>query len=90
MLDWNIQQKFTSNSTLWMGKQCHQKDLYYKSFSGKPFDMGEIVSLHFSAVPRGTSTKFHCYWQDPYKVHADAQIESLRRVTTKLETYTVS
>ena len=45
-----------------------QKELYNKKAHGQPFEPGDLVWLHSSAVPRGQSRKLHRPWTGPYRI----------------------
>ena len=49
-------------------KQEHQKQLYDREVHGKPYEIGDMVSLHSPVVPRGTSRKLFHPWSGPHKV----------------------
>ena len=49
-------------------KQEHQKELYDRKRHGDPYQVGDLVWLHSSVVPRGYSRKLHLPWTGPYKV----------------------
>jgi len=49
-------------------KQEHQKELYDWKQHGNPYQVGDLVWLYSSVVPRGSSQKLHLPWTGPYKV----------------------
>ena len=49
-------------------KQEHQKEMYDQKVHGKLYEVGDLVWLHSSVVPRGQSKKLHHPWTGPYQV----------------------
>ena len=49
-------------------QQKRQKNLHDKSCYGVPYKQEDLVWVHFPAVPRGRTPKFHCPWRGPYRV----------------------
>ena len=49
-------------------QQKRQKNLYDKRCYGVPYKQEDLVWVHFPAVPRGRTPKFHCPWRGPYRV----------------------
>ena len=49
-------------------QQQRQKELYDRRVHGQLHDIGELVWLHQSAVPRGSSKKLYHPWTGPYRV----------------------
>ena len=45
-----------------------QKELYDKKAHHQPFEPGDLVWLHSSAVPHGQSRKLHRPWTGPYRI----------------------
>ena len=61
-------------------KQDHQKELYDRKRHGEFYQVGDLVWLHSSVVPRGASQKFHRPWTGPYKI-----IKKLADVTYRVQ-----
>ena len=52
-----------------MGRKLdRQKEVYDRKAHGEPFEQGDLVWLHTSAVPRGRSKKLHCPWSGPFSI----------------------
>ena len=52
-----------------MGHTLNQeKELYDQRVHGQPFKAGDMVWLHFPAVPRGQSKKLHRPWKGPFRI----------------------
>ena len=49
-------------------QQQRQKELYDRRVHGQVHDIGELVWLHQSAVPQGSSKKLYHPWTGPYRV----------------------
>ena len=49
-------------------QQKRQKNLHDKRCYGVPYKQEDLVWVHFPAVPRGRTSKFHCPWRGPYRV----------------------
>ena len=46
----------------------HRKEYYDRKIHGKPYAVGDLVWLHSSVIPKGTTRKFHHPWTGPYKI----------------------
>ena len=55
-------------------KQDRQKELYDCKRHGEFYQVGDLVWLHSSVVPRGASRKFHHPWTGPYKIKKLADV----------------
>ena len=45
-----------------------QNELYDRKRHGKPFNVGDLVMLYRSVVPRGYCKKLHRPWSGPFKI----------------------
>ena len=61
-------------------KQDCQKELYDRKRHGEFYQVGDLVWLHSSVVPRDASRKFHHPWTGPYKI-----IKKLADVTYRIQ-----
>ena len=61
-------------------RQDRQKELYDRGRHGKPFQLGDLVMLYSTVVPRGQSKQLHCPWSGPYKV-----VKVLSEVTYQIQ-----
>ena len=61
-------------------KQELQKEHYDRKVHGDPFEVGELVWLHETAVPPGQSRKLHHPWSGPFRV-----TKCLSEVTYRIE-----
>ena len=49
-------------------QQDKQKELFDRKRHGKPFNVGDLVILYTSVVPRGYLKKLHRQWSGPFKI----------------------
>ena len=61
-------------------KQDRQKELYDRKRHGEFYNVGDLVWLHSSVVPRGASRKFHRPWTGPYKI-----VKKLADITYRIQ-----
>ena len=61
-------------------KQEAQKQSYDRKVHGKPYNVGDMVWLHSTVVPRGTAKKLHHPWTGPYRV-----VKCLSDITYRIE-----
>ena len=61
-------------------KQEVQKQSYDRKVHGKPYNVGDMVWLHSTVVPRGTTKKLHHPWTGPYRV-----VKCLSDITYRIE-----
>lgn len=60
-----------------------QKDHYDRRVHGKPYEVGDLVWLHSTVIPRGGSRKLHHPWTGPFRIlecvsESDYKIKGLR------------
>ena len=46
----------------------HQKQIYDQKVHGDPYQINDLVWLHYPAISKGVSKKLHHPWTDPFKV----------------------
>ena len=61
-------------------EHCRQKSYYDSQLFGAPYEAGDLVWVHNSATPKGTSRKLHCPWSGPFEI-----IEPLSDVTYRVK-----
>ena len=57
-----------------------QKDVYDKRCHGQPYDIGDLVWLHSTVVPKGRQKKLHHPWIGPFQV-----IKKISDVTYRIQ-----